>query len=98
MESHAAWDESVPLVPIGGAGSEVFRARACTGDRAVALRLWCGTSREEIAAARERIERAMRVSHPLLAAVEACQERGNGALWIVSEYVPGPTLDVWMER
>jgi serine/threonine protein kinase len=31
----------------------------------------------------------------MLAAVEACEARGNAALWIVSEYVPGPTLEAW---
>jgi hypothetical protein len=31
----------------------------------------------------------------MLAAVEACEARGNAALWIASEYVPGPTLEAW---
>jgi serine/threonine-protein kinase len=46
-------------------------------------------------AALDRVERASGVSHPSLAAVEACEKRGNAALWIVSEYVPGPTLQAW---
>jgi serine/threonine-protein kinase len=65
------------------------------GDRYVAVRLWCGASREEKDVALERVKRARRVSHSSLAGVEACEARGNAALWIVSEYVPGPTLDVW---
>jgi len=65
------------------------------GDRYVAVRLWCGASRDEKDVALERVKRAARVSHSSLAAVEACEARGNAALWIVSEYVPGPSLETW---
>jgi hypothetical protein len=95
IERPSAWDDGAPMISIGGPGSEVFRARARGSDRAVALRLWCGTSNDDVLAARERIEQAKRVSHPMLASVEACEARGNAALWIVSEYVPGPTLEAW---
>lgn len=89
------WDDSRPMTAIGGPGSEVFRAPSLDGDRAVAVRLWCGTYREEVDAALARVKRASRVSHASLATVEACEPRGNAALWIVSEYVPGPSLEVW---
>jgi hypothetical protein len=95
IERPSAWDDASPLISIGGPASEVFRARARESDRALAVRLWCGTSSDEIIAARERVEQAKRVSHPMLAAVEGCEARGNAALWIVSEYVPGPTLEAW---
>jgi serine/threonine protein kinase len=94
-EPSTVWDDRGPLTALGGPGSEVFRARTREGDRAVALRLWCGTSRAEIRAASERVSLASRVSHAMMASVEGCEERGNGALWIASEYVPGPTLEAW---
>lgn len=94
-ERSVPWDESSPIRTLGGPGSEVFRAPSVDGDRYVAVRLWCGTSRYEVEQALERVGRASRVSHPSLAAVEACEVRGNAALWIVSEYVPGPTLEAW---
>jgi serine/threonine protein kinase len=94
-ERPSAWDHAAPLISIGGPGSEVFRARSCDGERAVALRLWCGANSDEVCAAREHLELAARVSHPMLAAVDGCEARGNAALWIVSEYVPGPTLEAW---
>ena len=94
-DTSVPWDESSPVMPLGGPGSEVFRAPARAGDRYVAVRLWCGASRDEVDLALERIARVSRVSHPNLASVEACEVRGNAALWIVSEYVPGPTLEAW---
>jgi serine/threonine protein kinase len=92
------WDDSSPMTTLGGPGSEVFRAPSVDGDRYVAVRLWCGTSREEMDAALARIQCANRVSHASLARVEACEARGNAALWIVSEFVPGPSLEVWAAR
>ncbi len=89
------WDDSSPVTALGGPGSEVFRAPNVDGDRYVAVRLWCGASRGEKDVALARVKRAARVSHSSLAAVEACEARGNAALWIVSEYVPGPSLEVW---
>src|SRR4051794_22152213 len=89
------WDDSCPVMTLGGPGSEVFRAGSVDGDRYVAVRLWCGTNREEVASALARVKHASRVLHPTLARVEACEARGNAALWIVSEYVPGPSLDAW---
>jgi serine/threonine protein kinase len=86
------WDDA-SLTALGEPGSDVFRAR--DSDRFVAVRLWFGANADEVRAARERVNQAMSVSHPMLATVEACEERGNGALWIVSEYVPGPTLEAW---
>ncbi|HKU37611.1 MAG TPA: protein kinase [Polyangiales bacterium] len=80
---------------LGGPGSEVFRGRSVDGDRYVAVRLWCGTNPSQVADALARVKLASRVSHPTLARVEACEARGNAALWIVSEYVPGPSLDAW---
>jgi serine/threonine-protein kinase len=88
------WDDA-SLTALGEHGSDVFRARTRDSDRFVAVRLWCGASADEVRAARERVTQAMGVSHPMLATVEAYEERGNGALWIVSEYVPGPTLEAW---
>lgn len=93
-----AWDESCPMTALGGTGSEVFRAPSVDGDRYVAVRLWCGTSQEEMAAAISRIRLANRVAHESLARVEAWEARGNAALWIVSEYVPGPSLERWVAR
>lgn len=92
------WDDSCAMTTLGGPGSEVFRAPSVDGDRYVAVRLWCGTCREEMGAALERITRASRVSHASLARVETWEARGNAALWIVSEYVPGPSLNVWVAR
>jgi serine/threonine protein kinase len=94
----APWDDSSPVMTLGGPGSEVFRARSTNteGDRYVAVRLWCGASRSEVEAALDRVTQASRVSHPYLARVEACEGRGNAALWIISEYVPGPTLEAWL--
>jgi serine/threonine protein kinase len=89
------WDDSSPVTTLGGPGSEVFRAPNVDGDRYVAVRLWCGASRDEKDVALERVKRAARVSHSSLAGVEACEARGNAALWIVSEYVPGPSLEAW---
>jgi serine/threonine protein kinase len=89
------WDDSSPVMALGGPGSEVFRAGSVDGERYVAVRLWCGTTREEVASALARVKHAGSVLHPTLARVEACEARGNAALWIVSEYVPGPALDVW---
>jgi len=89
------WDETYPISAIGGTGSEVFRAVSKDGDRSVAVRLWCGGSREQLQSAMVRAECARHVSHANLASVEECEPRGNAALWIVSEYVPGPTLDAW---
>lgn len=93
-----AWDESCPMTALGGTGSEVFRAPSVDGDRYVAVRLWCGTSREEMDAAIARIQTANRVEHESLARVEGWDARGNAALWIVSEYVPGPSLERWIAR
>jgi len=89
------WDDSYPISVIGGSGSEVFRAVSTQGKRSVAVRLWCAGSSEQLQSAMARVEHARHVSHKNLAVVEACEPRGNAALWIVSEYVPGPTLDVW---
>lgn len=80
---------------LGGPGSEVFRAGSVDGDRYVAVRLWCGKNRREAAEALARVKHASSVLHPTLARVEACEGRGNAALWIVSEYVPGPSLEAW---
>src|SRR5262245_58356816 len=41
------WDESGEMTTLGGPGSEVFRAPSSDGERDVAVRLWCGTSRAE---------------------------------------------------
>lgn len=94
-ESSVPWDDTHPTTSIGGPASEVFRAVSAEGERSVAVRLWCGASPEQQQAARVRVECARHVSHPNLAVVEACEPRGNAALWIVSEYVPGPTLEAW---
>ena len=89
------WDDSYPISPIGGPASEVFRAVSAEGERSVAVRLWCGASSEQLQSGMARVECARHVSHANLAVVEACEPRGNAALWIVSEYVPGPTLEAW---
>jgi hypothetical protein len=88
------WDED-SLTALEDPASEVFRMRTRDSDRFVAVRLWFAADGAEIDSARERVQRAMRVSHPMLAAVEGCEERGNGVLRIMSEYVPGPTLETW---
>src|SRR5262245_4314057 len=96
VQRSVRWEDCESLTALGEPGSDVFRARSAPDDRHVALRLWCAGSADEISAARERVGQAACVSHPMLAAVEGCDERGNAAIWIVSEYVPGPTLDAWI--
>jgi serine/threonine-protein kinase len=59
------------------------------------VRWWSGADAKEADAARVRVECARYVSHPNIAAVSACEPSGDTALWIVSEYVPGPTLEAW---
>lgn len=92
------WDESHPTEAIGSAGSDVFRAMSLDGDHEVAVRLWCGAGAKELQAAKVRAECSRYVSHPNLAAVEVCEARGNAALWIVSEYVRGPSLETWAAK
>jgi serine/threonine protein kinase len=89
------WDDSRPTEALGGPQSDVFRATSTDGSHDVAVRLWCGASAKDRQAAKVRAECARYVSHPNLAAVEACEARGNAALWIVSEYVRGPSLETW---
>ena len=89
----AATNEDDAMIALGEQASDVFRAR--DGERFVAVRFWFGASADETRAIHERVSRASAVSHPMLAAVESCEERGNGVLRIVSEYVPGPTLEAW---
>lgn len=96
VERSVPWDESREMTTLGGPGSEVFRAPSTDGDREVAVRLWCGANRREMNAAVRRVNQARRVAHSSLAKVEGSEARGNAALWIVSEYVPGTTLDSWM--
>lgn len=89
------WDESRPTESLGSSGSDVFRATSLDGEHDVAVRLWCGANPKELQAARVRAECARNVSHPNLASVEVCETRGNAALWVVSEYVRGPSLETW---
>ena len=81
------------LKALGEHDSDVFRAR--DGQRFVAVRMWFGTSAEETRAIQERVGKATAIAHPMLASVQRCEERGNGVLRIVTEYVPGPTLETW---
>jgi len=89
------WDSSSPVSPLGGPHSSVFRARSADKTRSVAVRSWQAANEAELQAARVRVECARYVTHASVAAVEACADRGARGLWIVSEYVPGPTLEAW---
>jgi serine/threonine protein kinase len=83
------------LEVMGDPGSEVFRARTRDG-RSVVLRFWHGDSELETRNAIELLVNAMRVQHPMLAAVYGCERFPDGSLRVVSEYVPGRSLDAWL--
>jgi serine/threonine protein kinase len=83
------------LEVMGDPGSEVFRARTHSG-RSVVLRFWRGGSELETRSALELLEQAVRVQNPMLAMVYRCERFADGSLRVVSEYVPGRSLDAWV--
>jgi serine/threonine protein kinase len=83
------------LERIGQYHSHVFRGRGNDG-RYVAVRFCRLDSDWEIAELLETAAVASQLSHPMLAAVGGCQSYQDGALCIVSEYVPGVTLQQWV--
>src|SRR5262245_31316838 len=83
------------LEVMGEPGYEVFRARASDGS-SVVLRYSRGRTPFETRAAIELCENAMRVRHPMLAAVYRCDQFDDGSVRVVSEYVAGRSLDAWL--
>ncbi|HKP60090.1 MAG TPA: hypothetical protein VJV78_25370, partial [Polyangiales bacterium] len=83
------------LEVMGDPGSEVFRARTRDG-RSVVLRFWRGDSELETRNALGLLDLATRVQHPMLATVYRCERFADGSLRVVSEYVPGRSLDAWV--
>lgn len=95
LERSVPWNASFPVSSLSGLRRDVFRAVSLDGSKSVAVRLWNGQNAREAEAARVRVECARYVSHANLATVTACEPSGDTGLWIVSEYVPGPTLEAW---
>src|SRR4051812_28221491 len=88
------------LAPIGGeADNQVFRARARRDGRLVSVRLIVQDHLSIFGSdpILGKAQIASRLTHPALAAVEAYGQEGDGALYIVSEYVEGPRLDEWAD-
>jgi serine/threonine-protein kinase len=85
-------DNFVVLRAIGDADAEVFEARA-RQRRNVVLRFWRPRSDLEAAEIITRVNRALRLQHPMLAHTYGAQRFDDGTLCLVSEYVRGGTLD-----
>ncbi len=83
------------LEVMGMPGSEVYRARARDG-RYFALRFWRGDSDFSAQVVLQMVEAASGVRHPMIAAVEGGEQSPDGTVCIVSEYVPGRSLDAWI--
>jgi serine/threonine protein kinase len=77
---------------MGRPENEVFEARA-RDRRTVVLRFWRPTIEHDAREVIDRVNRARRVWHPMLATVHGLQEFADGNLCLVSEYVAGTTLD-----
>lgn len=98
--------EGYALLEKLGAGrfGAVFRAFDLERGQEVALKhlsamdRYAGEERRRLlASARAELEMAARVSHPGIARVLAVGESEGGAVYVVQEFVPGPTLRVLMD-
>ena len=83
------------LEQVGSLDSPVFRGRGNDGGQ-VALRFWRGEDERLRATLLDMAYAASQIRHPMLSAVGGCQSFGGSILAVVSEFVPGVTLDRWL--
>jgi len=83
------------LEQVGSLDSPVFRGRGNDGGL-VALRFWRGEDERIRSTLLDMVYASSLIRHPMLSAVGGCQSFGGSILCVVSEFVPGVTLDRWL--
>ncbi|MDD9947884.1 MAG: protein kinase, partial [Myxococcales bacterium] len=82
---------------IGRADSNVYAAECQRDGQTVAVRLLGELSPEVAERVMADARAAMRVRHPMIASVLACDTEPDGTVFVVSEFVDGTPLSAWAD-